>query len=488
MYDVTIIGAGVTGTFIARELSKYQMKILLVEKENDVSKGATRANSAIIHGGYDARPNTLMAKFNALGNPMFDKVCEELKVPFKRIGSLVLAFNNEDMETINKLYERGIENGIPGMEILLGTEIRRMEPNISEKVVGGLYSKTAGIIGPWELTIALTENAIENGVELSLNTEIKDIQKIDKTYKLISNKGEIETKYVINCAGVYADKINDMVSEDTFTLTPRRGEYYVLDKGTGLDFMNTVIFQCPTKFGKGVLLAPTVHGNMLIGPNAENIEDKEGTETTYDGLEFIKNISRNSSDDIPFNKNIRTFAGLRAHPSTGDFIIGEAEDAKGFINVAGIKSPGLSSSPAIAEYVVDLLEGIAEGLELKENFNPYRKEPIVFMELDNKEKNDLIKKDNRYGRIICRCEMITEGEIVDAIKRNAGATTVDGIKRRVRPGAGRCQGGFCGPRIVEILARELDKEPEEILKDGEGSDILIGETNKGSLAYGEVEI
>ncbi|MBS4538662.1 NAD(P)/FAD-dependent oxidoreductase [Clostridium sp. D2Q-11] len=486
MYDVTIIGAGVIGTFIARELSKYQMKILLLDKENDISKGATRANSAIIHGGYDAKTGTLMAKFNALGNPMFDKICDELKVPFKRVGSLVVAFDNEDMETINKLYERGVENGIPDVEILLGSEIKKMEPNISRKIIGGLYSKTAGIIGPWELAIALAENAMENGVELSLNTEVQDVQKNEGNYRLISNKGQIDTKYVINCAGIYADKINNMVSKESFTITPRRGEYYVLDKGIGVDFMSTVIFQCPTKLGKGILLAPTVHGNMLIGPNAENIQDKEGIQTTYEGLEFIKNTSNKSSEDIPFNKNIRTFAGLRAHPSTGDFIIGEVEDAKGFINVAGIKSPGLSSSPAIAEYVVNLLLESIENFNLKEDFNPYRQKPIVFMELNDRGKNELINRDDRYGRIICRCEMITEGEIVDTIKRPGGATTVDGIKRRVRPGAGRCQGAFCGPRIVEILARELDKDPEQVLKDGEGSNILIGETNKGKLAYGEV--
>ncbi|WP_130808212.1 NAD(P)/FAD-dependent oxidoreductase [Senegalia massiliensis] len=483
MYDVTIIGSGIIGTFIARELSKYKLKILLLDKENDVSKGATRANSAIIHGGYDARESTLMAKFNALGNPMFDKVCKELKVPFKRIGSLVVAFDNDQMQTIKKLYEQGVKNGIPDMQILLGSEIRRMEPNINRKVVGGLYSKTAGIIGPWELAIALTENAMENGVELSLDTEIKDIHKTGKNYRLISNKGEIDTKHVINCAGVYADKINDMVSSKSFTIIPRRGEYYVLDKGTGTDFINTVIFQCPTKRGKGVLLAPTVHGNMLIGPNAENIKDKEGIETTIEGLEFVKNVSNISAEDIPFHKNIRTFAGLRAHPETGDFIIGEAQDAKGFINVAGIKSPGLSSSPAIAEHVVKLILNISKEIELKTDFNPIRKKPTVFMELGDKEKNQLIKKDSRYGRIICRCEMITEGEIVEAINRNAGATTVDGIKRRVRPGAGRCQGGFCGPRVVEILSRELNIAYEEVLKDNNNSNILVGETNKGKEAY-----
>ncbi|MBS4534448.1 NAD(P)/FAD-dependent oxidoreductase [Clostridium sp. D2Q-14] len=486
MHDVTIIGAGIIGTFIARELSKYQLNVLLLDKENDVSKGATRANSAIVHGGYDAKPGTLMAKFNALGNPMFDKVCKELGVLFERIGSLVLAFDNEDMKTINELFQQGIENRIPGMDILLGSEIRRMEPNISRKVIGGLYSKTAGIIGPWELAIALTENAVDNGVKLSLNTEVRDIECIGNKHRLITNKGMIDTKYVINCAGVYADKINDMVSNDIFSITPRRGEYYVLDKGTGGDFINKVLFQCPTKLGKGVLLTPTVHGNMLIGPNAEDLEDKTATETTYEGLEFVKKVSNKSSDNIPYSKNIRTFAGLRAQPSTGDFIIGEAKDAKGFINVAGIKSPGLSSSPAIAKYIVELLDHIFDGLKMKEDFNPIRKKPIIFMELNDDEKKELIKKDSSYGRIICRCEMITEGEIVEAIRRNPGATTVDGIKRRVRPGAGRCQGGFCGPRVVEILARELDEEPEKILKDMKGSNILIENTKNNNLAYEEV--
>ncbi|MGO1372129.1 MAG: NAD(P)/FAD-dependent oxidoreductase [Senegalia sp. (in: firmicutes)] len=480
MYDVTIVGAGIVGTFIARELSKYNLNILLVEKENDVSKGATRANSAIVHGGYDAKPGTLMAKLNARGNALFDKVSKELEIPFERIGSFVLATNKEEMDTIDELYDRGMENGIPSMEILTGDEIREMEKNISKNVIGGLHAKTAGIVGPWELAIALTENSMENGVELKLNTEVKDIEKNEDNYKIKTNNEDIDTKYIINCAGIYADKINNMVSKNAFTITPRRGEYYVLDKDCGVEFINKVIFQSPTKLGKGVLLVPTVHGNLLVGPNAENIDDKEGTQTTYDGLRFIKQISNKSSENIPFRENIRTFAGLRAQASTNDFIIEESRDAKGFINVAGIKSPGLSASPAIAEYVIDIFKNIKKDLELKEKFNPIRKSPIVFMNLEDDEKNKLIKKDEKYGRIICRCEMITEAEIVEAINRAPQARTVDAIKRKVRPGAGRCQGGFCGPRIVEILARELNISPEEVLKDNNNSNILVGKTDKGN--------
>jgi glycerol-3-phosphate dehydrogenase len=477
VYDIAIVGAGIIGTFIARELSRYKLQVILLEKDNDVANGTTKANSAIVHAGYDAKAGSNKAKFNVLGNAMFDKVCEELDIPFKRIGSLVVAFNKEDMKTIQDLYENGVKIGVPYMEIIDEEEVKRMEPHLNDQIVGALYAPTAGIVGPFELAIALAENAIDNGVELLLNNEVKRIEKNKEGYKIYTKNNEIDTKYVINCAGLYADHIYRMVADYSFKITPRRGQYYLLDKSVG-NIVSKVVFQCPTKLGKGVLITPTVDGNILIGPDAENLEDKEATETTKDALSFIKETIIKSCTKVPFNKNITTFAGIRAEPSTGDFIIEESKEAKGFINVAGIKSPGLSSSPAIAKYVVELIKNIVGRLEEKESFNPKRKKRIRFTSLSDEEKSEIIRKDPRYGRIICRCETITEGEIVDAIHRNAGARTVNGVKRRVRPGAGRCQGGFCGPRVMEILARELGEDMKDIVKEGAHSYILTGDTKE----------
>jgi glycerol-3-phosphate dehydrogenase len=487
MYDITIIGAGIIGTSIARELSKYKLKIALIDRENDVANGTTKANTAIIHAGFDATPGTKMARFNVQGNVMFDKLCEDLDVEFKRIGSLVIGFNEEDMEELQNLYDRGIENGVPGMEIIGHKRVKELEPNISDNVTGALYAPTAGVIGPWELAIALAENAIENGVELLLNHEVKDIQKNQEGYELFTNNRVLSTKYIINCSGVYSDYINEMIAKPTFKINPRRGQYFVLDKSVG-NLVNTVVFQCPTKLGKGILVSPTIHGNILVGPDAEDLDDKENLSTTEDRLKYIKEIAKLSVEEIPYHMTITTFAGIRAEPSTGDFIIEEAEDAKGFINVAGIKSPGLTSSPAIARYVVDLVGKIVGNLEEKDDFNPKRRKLIRFNLLSQKEKEKIIKDNPKFGKIICRCEHITEGEIVDIIKRKAGATTVDGVKRRARPGAGRCQGGFCGPRVVEILARELGKEMDEIQKDRIGSYILTEKTNKGNNSMKEEEL
>ncbi|TCO75185.1 NAD(P)/FAD-dependent oxidoreductase [Marinisporobacter balticus] len=479
MYDVAIIGAGITGTFIARELSRYKLRTVILEKDNDVANGTTKANSAIVHAGYDATVGSNKAKFNVLGNVMFDKVCEELDVPFKRIGSLVVAFDEEDMNTIQTLYENGIKIGVPDMEMIDAKEVKKMEPNLNDLILGALYAPTAGIVGPFELATALAENALDNGAELLLNNEVKRINKAKGGYKIYTNENIINTKYIINCAGVYADHIYSMVTNSYFKIVPRRGQYYLLDKSAG-DIVNKVIFQCPTKLGKGVLISPTVDGNIIIGPDAANLEDKEDVETTSDGLSFVQETAIKTCSKIPFNKNITTFAGLRAEPSTGDFIIEESAEAKGFINVAGIKSPGLSSSPAIAKYVVERVKSMAGHLDEKEDFNPRRRKRIRFAELSDEEKAEIIKKDPRYGRIICRCETITEGEIVDAIHRNAGAKTVNGVKRRVRPGAGRCQGGFCGPRVMEILAREQGKDMKAVVKEGTNSYILIGDTKEDS--------
>lgn len=474
MYDVAIIGAGVIGASVARELSKYDLNVVVIEKENDVSNGTTKANSAIVHAGYDAHEGTLMAKYNALGNAMFDKICDELSVPFERCGSLVLAFSEEEREHLDLLYKRGIVNNIPEMELLEKDEIKKLEPNISDKVVAALHAKTAGIVGPWELTIAMLENAAENGVNIELNQDVVDIEKLETGYRIITQERNFEAKVVINASGVYADKIHNMVSEETFKIKPRRGQYFVMDKTQG-ELVGQVIFQCPTELGKGILVTPTVHGNLLLGPDAQDMDDRDDISTTTEQLEFVKEHAVKSVPGIHFRESIRSFAGLRAEGDRGDFIIEEAPGAPLFFDVAGIKSPGLSAAPAIGLDVAKMaVEKLGEVKE-KSDFNPKR-EQIIFMELNAEEKKELIKENPQYGRVICRCENITEGEIVSSIHRKVGARTVDGVKKRCRPGMGRCQGGFCGPRVQEILARELNVSLEEVVLDKKNSYILTGET------------
>ncbi|WP_320047282.1 NAD(P)/FAD-dependent oxidoreductase [uncultured Ilyobacter sp.] len=474
MYDVAIIGAGVIGASVARELSKYELNVVVIEKENDVSNGTTKANSAIVHAGYDAHEGTLMAKYNTLGNAMFDEICDELSVPFERCGSLVLAFSEEERGHLDLLYKRGIINGIPEMELLEKDEIKKMEPHISDKVVAALHAKTAGIVGPWELTIAMLENAAENGVNIELNQDVVDIEKLETGYRIITQERNFEAKVVINASGVYADKIHNMVSEETFKIKPRRGQYFVMDKTQG-ELVGQVIFQCPTELGKGILVTPTVHGNLLLGPDAQDMDDRDDISTTTEQLEFVKEHAVKSVPGIHFRESIRSFAGLRAEGDRGDFIIEEAPGAPLFFDVAGIKSPGLSAAPAIGLDVAKMaVEKLGEVKE-KEGFKPKR-EQIIFMELSAEEKKELIKENPQYGRVICRCENITEGEIVSSIHRKVGARTVDGVKKRCRPGMGRCQGGFCGPRVQEILARELNVSLEEVVLDKKNSYILTGET------------
>ena len=475
MHDVTVIGAGVIGTFIARELSKYNLDILLLDKDTDVANGTTKANSAIVHAGYDCKPGTLKAKLNAKGNQMFEDICSDLDVHFKRTGSFVVAFEEEQLPTLKELYERGIENKIPEIQLINGSEVLKKDPNLSTDIRGALYAPTCGIVGPFELAIALAENAVENGVKLQLETEVRDIKKSDQGFVINTNQGTVRSKYIINAAGVYADQVNSMVAESLFDIKPRKGQYYLLDKSAG-KLVNHVVFQCPSDKGKGVLVLPTVHGNLLIGPDSETLDSRDDVDTTVESLDYIYETAKQTCPDIPFNKVITTFAGLRATPSTGDFIIEESKTMKGFINVAGIESPGLASSPAIAEYVVDILKSVSGDLKPNSSFNPKRREMVRFHELTSEEKANVIKEDKRYGRIVCRCEYITEGEIVDAIHRNVGARTVDGIKRRVRPGMGLCQGGFCGPQVVEIIARELKMDITEVEKDKKGSYLLTGMT------------
>lgn len=474
MLDVIVIGAGVMGAAVSRELSKYNLKVMVLDKENDVSNGTTKANSAIVHAGYDAKEGTLMAKYNVLGAAMYEELSKEIGAPYKKVGSYVLAFSEEEKKHIEELYKRGIKNGVPELKLVGKEEILEKEPNINKNVVGALYAGTAGITGPWEFTIKLLENAALNGTEVLVDAEVVDIKKLESGYKVIlKDSREFDTKIVINAAGVYADKINDMVSKNHFDIHPRIGEYYVLDKVQG-KLVNSVLFQCPTEMGKGVLVTKTVHGNIMVGPTAEDVKDKDYVGTTTHGLEDIRRQASKTIENINYRDSIRNFTGIRAESSTGDFIIGEASDAEGFYNIAGTKSPGLSSAPAIGLDVANMIVkklGATKKEEFKQN-----KPQIHFIELSPEEKAEIIKKDPRYGRIICRCESITEGEIVDVIHRMVGAKTVDGVKKRCRPGTGRCQGGFCGPRVQEILARELGKELNEIVLDKKGAYILTNET------------
>ncbi|MCS4474631.1 NAD(P)/FAD-dependent oxidoreductase [Clostridium botulinum] len=471
MFDVTIIGSGVTGAAVARELSKYNLKTCVVEKAIDVANGTSKANSGIVHAGEDPIPGTLKAKMNVRGNEMFDKLQEEIDFPFKRNESFVLCFDEKDIEKLEELRQRGLKNGLPDtMEILNREEALKLEPNLSEYVVAALRLPTGGIVSPYEFNIALAESAAMNGVEFKLETEIIDIEKKEDGYILKTNKGDIETKVVVNAAGVFGDKINNMVSEKKYHITARKGEYLLFDKTVG-DMVQRTIFQLPTKMGKGVLVTPTADGNLLLGPTSVDVEEKDDLGTTREGLDIVAEKVKLSIKEIPMRQVITSFAGLRAHEENSDFIIGEAEDAKNFINAIGIESPGLTSAPAIGEYIREM---IVEKLKPEENkeFNPIRKDIPKFREMTNEERKEMIKENSAYGKIVCRCEVVTEGEIRDAIRRPLGAKTVDGIKRRTRAGMGRCQSGFCSNRIVEILAEELGIKRNEVTKFGGNSKIL----------------
>ena len=478
MYDVIIIGGGVSGAASARELSRYKVRACVLEKEEDVCCGTSKANSAIAHAGYDAEPGSLMAKLNVRGNEMMEQLSKDLDFPFQRIGSLVICLSEEEMPGLQKLYDKGIANGVKGLKILNREEVLEMEPNITDNVYAALYAPTAGIVCPFNLNIALAENAYTNGIEFRFNTEVQNIRKIDGGYELCTNQGTFRTKYVVNAAGVYADKFHNMVSEKKIHITPRRGDYCLLDKSAGTHVSRT-IFSLPTKYGKGVLVTPTVHGNLLVGPTAIDIENKEGTNTTREGLDEVITKAGQNVKNLPMRQVITSFAGLRAHEDGTEFIIGEPEDARGFIDCAGIESPGLTSCPAIGEMVAGILQEKL-GLEKKDNFIATRKGILDPDTLTREERAELIQREPAYGNIICRCEMITEGEILDAIRRPLGARSLDGVKRRTRAGMGRCQSGFRSPRTMEILARELHVSMADITKSGGKSRLVVG-TNKDTL-------
>lgn len=473
MYDVVIIGAGVSGSASARELSRYKVNACVIEKAEDVCSGTSKANSGIVHAGFDAAEGSLMAKLNVQGNQMMEALSKELDFPFKKNGSLVICLSEEDMPKLQELYNRGVKNGVKELKILNKEEVLEIEPNISDDVYAALYAPTGGIVCPFGLNIALAENANTNGIEFKFNTEAQDIEKIDGGFIIKTNQGDIKTKYIVNAAGVYADKFHNMVSENKINITARKGEYCLLDKTAGAHVSKT-IFALPGKMGKGVLVSPTAHGNLIVGPTSTDISDKEGLNTTREGLDVVIGKSSMNVKNLPMRQVITSFAGLRAHEDNHEFIIKELEDAKGFIDCAGIESPGLTSAPAIGIMVADILK---EKLSLEENpnFVGTRKGILDPNTLTIEERNELIKEQPAYGNIICRCEMITEGEIIDAIRRPLGAKSLDGVKRRTRAGMGRCQAGFCSPKTMEILERELKLSMFDVTKCGGKSNIVVGE-------------
>lgn len=474
MYDVLIIGCGVTGAAAAFELSKYRLKAGILERENDVALGTTKANSAILHAGYDPEPGSLMAKLNVRGVELARELCQKLDVPYNPCGSLVLAFSQEELPTLKELYRRGTENGVPGLELLSGDDARALEPNLSEQVVAALHAPSAAICSPWEYCLALAETAVKNGVELHRNTAVTGLEKTAGGWTVHTSRGDFETRFVVNAAGVDAGGVHAMAAPPAFETRPARGQYYLLDKSEG-SRVGRVIFQCPSAAGKGVLVAPTVHGNLIVGPDSERVEGND-TATTGDGLDFVRETARKSVPSVNFRESIRNFAGVRASTDRGDFVI--EMGAARFLDLAGICSPGLSAAPAIGAYAVELLARDGLALERKDTFICERHR-TRFKELSVAERSALVEKEPAYGRVICRCETVTEGEILEALHSPIPPVSVDGVKRRVNAGMGRCQGGFCGPRVVDILARELNLSPGEIVQDQAGSWLLDRETKGG---------
>lgn len=477
-YDMIVVGAGVIGSAAARELSRYQGSLAVLEKNSDVCEGTSKANSAIIHAGFDAEPGTWKAKMNVQGNQMLDQLSEELDIPFRRCGALVVCLNEEDMPRLEELYQRGLKNGVEGLSLLSREEAVKREPNLTDQVCGALLAETSGIVCPFEMTLGLAESAAINGAKFYFETPVTSLEKIEEGWLIHTPKEDFTAKTVVNAAGVHSDELHNMVSEKKLKLAVRKGEYCLLDKAAGSHVRHTV-FQLPGKYGKGVLVSPTVHGNLLLGPTAVDLEDRENVQTTAGGLAEVLEKSALGVKNIPTRQVITSFTGLRAHELRDDFVLEEA--AEGFFDAAGIESPGLSSAPAIGKY---LAEKIAEklGLEKKTDFNPIRKGTPRLREMSREKRKEMISRNPSYGNIICRCEEISEGEILDAIHGVLGAKTLDGVKRRTRAGMGRCQSGFCSPRVMDLLSKELSLDLREIRKNQKGSEIVLERTRGGEKA------
>ena len=478
-YDVLIIGCGVVGAACAYELARYDLRVGVLEASNDVANGTTKANSAIVHAGYDPLPGTKMARLNVEGTALMGPLCARLDVPYRNNGSLVLSLSEEDDETLKTLYRRGLANGVPGLELLDRARTLALEPNLAPELRGALYAPSAGIVNPWELCLALAETAVRNGAELRLSTPVTALERGAEGWIVSTPKGVFTARYVLNCAGTRADQIAALAGDHSFAIQPAKGEYFLLDKSEG-SRVEHVIFQCPSRLGKGVLVTPTVHGNLLVGPNAVP-SAPEDTANSAEGLAYVRSAALRSVPNINFRDNIRNFAGVRANSDHEDFIVEESAVAPGLFHLAGIRSPGLSAAPALGREAAVMLRQAGLELREKENFRDSRRR-IRFHELSPAEKNEMIARDPRWGRVICRCETVTEGEIVAALHSPIPPVSVNGVKRRVGAGMGRCQGGFCGPRVQEIVARELGMDPTQVLMDWAGSWVLCGETKGGAKA------
>ena len=473
-YDVVVAGAGVSGAMVARELSRYQLSVCVLEKENDVACGASKANSGIVHGGFDPEPDTLKAKLNAEGVALLYEAAKMLNVPCKNNGSMVCAFSEEENAAVYELYERGLKNGIEGLSVISGDEARKIEPNLSEKITKVLLVPSAGIICPYALTVAAVGNAMDNGVELKRNFEIASISHDENGFVVKSSDGEeVEAKFFVNCGGNHADEIAEMIGDRFYDIIPRAGEYLLLDKQEGVRVTHT-IFQTPSKEGKGILVTPTVDGNLLTGPTASKVNDPEATETTVEGLAIVQKLAAKSVPSVNFRQVITSFTGVRSSEKNGDFIIEESKKVKNFVHVAAIDSPGLTSCVAVAKYAVNILKNCGLELVEKADWDGTREDTHAFRHMSFEEKNAFIKENPAYGKIVCRCETVSEGEIRDAIRRNPQAWDLDGVKRRTRSGMGRCQGGFCSPYVMRLIAEELGMDMENVTKTGKGSEPLTG--------------
>jgi glycerol-3-phosphate dehydrogenase len=476
MYDFIVIGAGVIGSAVAKELSKYKTKILCLEKENDVANVQTLANSAIIHAGHNPQPGSLKAKLSILGNHMYDQWEKDLEIPLLRTGAFVVAHDKDEEKSLMEFVEITKKNKVPDYAVLSGDQARQIEPNLAKSITKVLSLPTTKVTYPWEVAFACMENAIANGVVFKKNMTVTNIKKEDHFFSVQVNHQDVfECKYIINAAGVASDDIGAMIEEPPFKIKPRKGEYFVLDRRVE-GFVKHVIYPLPTDRGKGVLLTPQVHGNILIGPSSEYIDDKHHASTTAAGLNYVKTHAKELAENIPYHQIIRSFAGIRSSSTYDDFYIQESKNHSGFFYLGGIESPGLTAAPAIAKYLINDVIHMSSKYQEKSDYNPHRKKKVEFHRLSFQEQEDLLKEEPLYGRIICKCEKITEKEILDAIHGPLGTQTLKGIKKRVRAGAGLCQGGYCEEKIVKILERELKVDPLQIKYDDEGSELFTEET------------
>jgi glycerol-3-phosphate dehydrogenase len=470
MRDVVIIGAGVIGCSVARELSRYRLDTVVLERGNDVATGTSKANSAIIHAGYDAKPGTVKAKMNIEGNPMFDTLSKELGFPFRRNGSLILCFDEASLPELEKLRERGERNGVPGLRVIGREELDALEPRLGRQAVAALLAPTGGIVCPYEMTIALYENARENGVSFLFGQAVTALEQTGGGFRVHTREGSWETRVLINAAGTHSDEIHNMLSARKMTIVPRAGQYFIFDRSVG-SLVNHTVFQLPNEMGKGVLVTPTVDGNLMIGPTATDLDHKDDVTTNAAEADKLLRAALLTLDTLPMREMITAFTGIRAHSAGDDFVIGHVPDVPGMIDAAGIESPGLTGAPAIGNHVAGLVCGLLSPEE-NESFRPVRRGIPKFSEMDTEERRRKIAENPAYGHVVCRCETVTEGEIREAIRR--GARDLDGVKRRTRAGMGRCQGGFCSTQILAMLAEELGLSPTEITKFGGHSNILIG--------------